>query len=112
MVGRVLQKAVGKDGFDKSRKMTVGFARYSLESGIMKAHNHAEELLYILAAKNSWLRYGATKDDLSDPVPFERGTMIHFPDLEWHVFEFGEDGYVDLIFFYGQVDNIRPEDRD
>lgn len=35
MPGRVIQTAIGKDGFSKSLKMTVGFARYSAESGPM-----------------------------------------------------------------------------
>ena len=34
---------------------------------------------------------------------------LHFPELEWHVFEWDEGGYVDALFIYGQVDNIRPD---
>ena len=110
LLGRDLNKAVGKDGFDASRKMTVGWARYSKKSGVMEPHQHAEELLYILDAKDAWIRFGRAKDELGERVPFIPGTMIHFPEMEWHVFEYTEDGYADLIFFYGQVDNIRPED--
>jgi hypothetical protein len=110
LVGRNLQKAVGKDSHDPSGKMTVGWARYSKKSGIMEPHQHAEELLYILDAKDAWIRFGPDKDKLGERVPFVPGTMIHFPEMEWHVFEYAEDGFADLIFFYGQVDNIRPED--
>ena len=110
LLGRDLQKSVGKDSLDPSRKMTVGWARYSMKSGVMEPHQHAEELLYILDAKDAWIRFGPAKEKLSERVPFVPGTMIHFPEMEWHVFEYAQDGFADLIFFYGQVDNIRPED--
>jgi hypothetical protein len=111
LLGRDLNKAIGKECFDASRKMTVGWAHYSKKSGVMEPHQHAEELLYILDAKNAWIRFGPAKDKLGERVAFVPGTMIHFPEMEWHVFEYAEDGYADLIFFYGQVDNIRPEDN-
>jgi hypothetical protein len=30
--------------------------------------------------------------------------ILHFAELEWD-----EDGYIDALFIYGQVDNIRPD---
>jgi hypothetical protein len=36
--------------------------------------------------------------------------ILHIPPLEWHVFEYDKGGYLDLVFIYGQVDQIRPED--
>ena len=42
--GRIIQKAVGKDAFQKSNKMTLGFARYSKESGPMATHHHADKI--------------------------------------------------------------------
>lgn len=108
--GRRIQKAVGKDGLFDSSKMTVGFARYSVESGAMEPHQHAEEVCYILSAHKGWVRYGPTPDHLGEPVALETGMLLHNPPLEWHVFEYGEGGHVDIIFVYGQVDNIRPEE--
>ena len=108
--GRIIQTAVGKDGFAKSGKMTVGFAHYSAESGPMEPHNHAEEVVYVVDAKDGWVRYGTEKDKLGDPVPLESGMVLHNPPLEWHVFEYEAGGHVDIIFFYGQVENIRPEE--
>lgn len=108
--GRVLQKAVGKDGPCLSRRMTVGFARYSAESGPMEPHHHAEETLYIIDAKDGWIRYGEGKDRLGEKIPLQAGMMLHFAELEWHVFGWEGDGYVDAVFIYGQVDGIRPED--
>jgi len=101
--GRVIQTAVGKDGFSRSQKMTVGFAHYSAESGPMEPHHHAEEVIYVVGS-------GPDKDELGNPVPLEAGMLLHIPPLEWHVFEYGKGGYLDLVFIYGQVDQIRPED--
>lgn len=76
----------------------------------MEPHQHAEEVVYIVDAKDGWIRYGAEKDRLGDPVRLEAGMILHNPALEWHVFEYAEGGYVDIIFIYGQVDRIRPEE--
>jgi len=35
---------------------------------------------------------------------------LHFPPLEWYVFEFESGGHVVIVFFYRQVDNMRPEE--
>ncbi len=108
--GRIIQKAVGKDGASVSGKMTMGFGHYSTQSGPMEPHHHAEEIVYILNAQNGWVRMGPEKDKLGETVMLEAGMILHIPELEWHVFEYGEGGFVDIIFFYGQVDNIRPEE--
>jgi hypothetical protein len=108
--GRVIQKAVGKDAPSESRKMSMGFAHYSDESGPMEPHHHAEEIVYVLNAKDGWVRIGDAPDKLGDSISLEAGMTLHFPLLEWHVFEFKPGGHVDIIFFYGQVDQIRPEE--
>lgn len=109
--GRVIQKAVGKDSASESAKMTMGFANYSQASGLMETHHHAEEIVYILSAQDGWVCYGPAKDDLPERVDLEPGMTLNIPELLWHVFEFSEGGHVDIIFFYGQVDNIRPEEK-
>ncbi len=108
--GRIIQKAVGKGAASPSQKMTVGFARYSAESGPMEPHHHAEETVYIIDARDGWLRYGPAKDRLDKKVTLEAGMVLHAPELEWHVFEYAEGGFVDIVFIYGQVENIRPEE--
>ena len=108
--GRTIQKVVGKDGPSVSSKMTMGFAHYSAESGPMDPHQHAEEIVYILNAKDGYLRYGPSQVDLPEKLKLRAGMTLHVPELEWHVFEYGEGGFVDIIFIYGQVDNIRPEE--
>jgi hypothetical protein len=112
LIGRIIQKAVGKDGFDRSSKMTIGFGHYANEYGRMEPHRHAEEVLYIIDASKGWFRIGPARDTLGERIPFIPGTLVHFNEMEWHTFEFDDDGFVDLIFIYGQVDNIRPEDKD
>jgi hypothetical protein len=108
--GRIIQKAVGKDGFSTSTRMTMGFATYSEESGPMAPHHHAEEIIFVVGAKDAWVRYGESEDKLTTRVDLEEGMTLHFPTLEWHVFKFADGGFLDVVFFYGQVDQIRPED--
>jgi len=110
LVGRVLQKAIGKGSASESRKMTVAFAHYSADSGPMEPHQHAEETVYIIDAKDGWIRKGPSKTDLPEKVMVRAGTILHFDELEWHVFEYGGGGFIDALCIYGQVDNIRPEE--
>ena len=108
--GRAIQKAVGKDSFSSSVKMTMGFSNYSAASGPMEPHQHAEEIVYILKSEQGWIRQGPAADKLGERLMLKEGMTCHIPELEWHVFEFDEGGSIDIIYFYGQVDNIRPED--
>ena len=109
--GRIIQKAVGKDGESTSKKMTVGFAHYSVASGPMEPHHHAEETVYIIDTHGGRIRFGSKKDQLGDPIPLKPGIILHIPELEWHVFEYNKGGYVDIIFIYGQTVNIRSEEK-
>ena len=106
---RVLQNAVGVDASIPSSKMSVGFARYSAESGPMEPHRHAEETVIVLESVSGRVRYGSAPDNLEHHVKLEKDMVLHFDELEWHVFEYEEGGEIEIIFIYGQVDNIRPE---
>ena len=108
--GRIIQKAVGKDAYSRSGKMTMGFASYCAEAGETEPHRHAEEIVYVVSADKGFVRYGASQDDMTTITPLETGMTLHIPELQWHVFEYGEGGHVDIIFFYGQTENIRPEE--
>ena len=108
--GRMIQKAVGKDAYSQSGKMTMGFALYSEQSGPMDPHHHAEEIVHILSSKDGWVRFGESPDKLGQPTLLEPGMTLHFPALEWHVFEFKTGGCIEIIYIYGQIDNIRPEE--
>lgn len=106
--GRVIQLMVGQeDAASASNVMTMGFAHYSEESGPMDPHRHAEEIVYVLSAQDGYVRYGGygeQPDELGDRISLAAGTILHIPELEWHVFEFDEGGHVDIIFFYSQAD--------
>ncbi len=111
--GRVIQNAVGssKRGYPvPSAKMTICFAHYSAESGPMEPHNHAEETVVVLSATDSFVKWGGSKEDLPHKQMLNAGDVMHFPELEWHVFGYNEGGSLDALCIYGQVDNIRPEE--
>ena len=108
--GRIIQRAVGRNSASESAKMTVSFARYSAESGPMEPHQHAEETVYIIDARDGWVRKGPSKDCLNEKAMLGKDNVLHFDELEWHVFEYGPGGFIDALCIYGQVDNIRPED--
>ena len=108
--GRIIENAVGGNGPIMSKKMTVGFATYCEKVGAMQPHHHAEETIYVVSSDRGWTRYGDTPDNLLYKQPLEAGMILHFDELEWHVFEYEPGGSVQIIFIYGQVDNIRPEE--
>lgn len=110
--GRGLRRFVGRGSAIASEEMTVGTALYADEFGPMEPHNHAEETVYVLEADRAWVRWGPSDDDLPNRIDLEAGVVINTPALEWHVFEWEPGGHVELLFIYGQVDNIRPEDME
>ena len=85
--GRIIQKAIGKDAFSKSARMTMGFATYSEQSGPMAPHHHAEETIYVISASDAWVCYGPEENALNTRVDLKAGMTLHFPPLEWHVFQ-------------------------
>lgn len=108
--GRGVRTAVGKDGPAKSGRMTLGWTRYSAEFGPMEPHHHAEETVVVTAADRAYMRFGPEKDRLGERIPLEPDMAVHFPPLEWHVFEYDQGGFLEIMYFYGQVDNLRPEE--
>lgn len=109
--GRGIIRAVGKDSFFSSESMTVGYALYSEEYGEMEAHAHAEETVIITKTKNGWVSWGESKEKLSNKIRLEEGMILHIPANEWHVFNYDEGGFVEIIFIYSGTDNLRPEDN-
>ena len=75
----------------------------------MTPHRHAEETVLILDAREGTVRFGPSPDRLDQTAGLEPGTVLHIPDMEWHVFEYAPGGHVDIAFYYAQVDNIRSE---
>lgn len=110
LVGRILQRVIGKGAASESGKMTIAYCRYSAESGRMEPHRHAEETVVITECENGWVRRGPSAENLPEKVMLSKGTVLHFEEMEWHVFEHGDGGFIEALCIYGQVDNIRPED--
>lgn len=111
--GRKVRTCVGKNAKSPSEKMTYGYTTYSPDCGPMEPHHHAEEIAYICDTKNGYVRFGPEKDNLGEQIYLKPGETLHFPELEWHVFGYdGEDGFIDILFFYAQTTNIRPEEKD
>ncbi len=110
--GRGIRRFVGRDSALDSEEMTVGTALYADEFGPMAPHNHAEETIFVLEAERAWVRWGPTADDLPNRIDLEPGVVVNTPAMEWHVFEWEPGGHIELLFVYGQVDDIRPEDME
>lgn len=64
----------------------------------------------MVSSDRGWVRYGGRPEALQRKLALEAGMVLHFDALEWHVFEYDEGGSVEIVFIYGQVDNIRPEE--
>jgi len=107
---RIIYKGIGREGPIISGKMTVGFGDYSSDIGTMEAHQHAEETVYIVSAEKAYIRRGESKDTLEKQIPLKMGMLVHFDEMEWHVFDCDQGGHVTILFIYGQVDKIRPEE--
>jgi len=110
--GRAVQRIVGKSSSLGSQEMTVGTARYGDEYGPMEPHHHAEETIVVLEADLTWVRWGPSSDDLPNRIDLVPGLVINTPAWEWHVFEWLPGGHAEILFVYGQVDDIRPEDAE
>ncbi len=108
--GRIVQNAVGHNSALTSEKMTVSFCRYSAESGPMEPHNHAEESVVVLDCCKAYVLWGDDPEHLTHRQELHVGDLMHFPELEWHVFRYEEGGFLDALCIYGQVTNIRPEE--
>jgi len=109
--GRGLQKAIGKDSVFASDSMSVGYAIYSEEYGVMEPHAHAEETIIVTKSKNGWISWGDDASELTHKVELKEGMIMHIPQNLWHVFTYDKGGYVEIIFIYGTSDNIRPEEK-
>ena len=66
--------------------------------------------MFVIRSDRGYFRHGVAADKLSGRIALRPGMLIHFDPLEWHVFEYDEGGRVEILFIYGQVDNIRPEE--
>lgn len=109
--GRGLLRIIGKNSCFDSSVMSVGYALYSEEYGVMEPHNHAEETVIITRVKDGYVSWGEHANNLTHSLKLEAGMVLHIPEKEWHVFTYDQGGYVEIIFIYGNSENLRPEDK-
>jgi len=98
--GRAVQRAIGREASSRSELMSVGFARFSAEYGVMQPHRHGEEAMYVLDARDGWIEWGPAEDRLDGRCDLHAGMVLHVRPDEWHVFRHGEGGFVDIVFFF------------
>lgn len=111
LAGRGLLRVIGKQSHFDSDKMSVGYAIYSQVYGLMEPHAHAEETVIITSVKEGSFSWGKTKDDLYNSIKLEEGMILHIPQDEWHVFNYERDGFIEIIFIYGETSNLRADDN-
>ncbi|MDD3663080.1 MAG: hypothetical protein PHT84_04405 [Candidatus Pacebacteria bacterium] len=103
MPGRTTNAAFGKEGVAKiaTTDCFVGYATFSPKYGKMKPHYHENEIMYVVDAKDAFVRYGDAPDRMHSRDALKKGDIIRAREGEWHLFEFeSEDGFLDLIPFF------------
>ena len=103
MLGRTTNAAFGKEGVAKiaTTDCFVGYATFSPKYGKMKPHYHEDEIMYVVDAKNAFVRYGDAQDHMINVDALQKGDIIRARNGEWHIFEFdGEDGFLELVPFF------------
>lgn len=102
--GRGIQLVTGAaNAASPSAAMTWGFAHYDAIYGPMSPHHHAEEVVFVLEADRAYVRHGGfgeQPDALGERIPLEKDMIMHFPENEWHVFEYDEGGHMIISFAY------------
>jgi hypothetical protein len=98
--GRVVQRAIGLAGRSPSELLSFGFARFSAAAGVMEPHCHGEEAMFVLDARDGWVEFGPSADELTGRCDLSAGTVLHVQPDEWHVFRHADDGFVDILFVF------------
>ena len=89
---------------------SCGFCHFSLENGTMIAHKHEREIMYVVDAKGTTVRFGPESDKMTGSVRAEAGMIMRAADGEWHVFEMDDkDSYMDIIWFFDVPQNHATE---
>lgn len=80
---------------------TVGYATYAQKLGGGRYHSHEEEIIYVVASKDAYIVWydGETQ---KNKVALRPGQLLRSEKDEKHGFMFdSEEGFVDILFFYG-----------
>jgi hypothetical protein len=99
--GRKVSLIIGKNAILGSDDALCGFATFAPKYGTMESHYHENEYMYVISAKDAVVRYGKTKDSMTNCDELEAGDIIRPVDGEWHRFDFTSDeGYVEFLNFF------------
>lgn len=101
--GRILNKVFGNGkAAVETDDMTVIFARFAPEYGVMESHYHETEYMYVIDARDAVVSYGDTLDELSERKrTLKKGDILRPHNGEWHRFDFtSQDGFVDFLNFF------------
>jgi len=92
--GRLIQRVFGKNS-----ACEIDNAKY----GKMYCHFHEDEIIYVLDAKDAYVKYGELQDNMPNRKELQAGDVLRFRNGECHVFKFtSKDGYLDIIFYFSQ----------
>ena len=107
---RTIYAAIERDGVLSSDNIMMGCARFDKNLGDMIPHSHAEEGMYIIDCAKAYARFGDSAETLGERIPLEAGMIMWAPEGEWHVFEFDDGGFLDIVFCLpSEKDFVRPE---
>lgn len=104
-LGRTIWRAVGAEAaLDDS--ISVGFTHFSRKNGIMKAHKHEREIIYVLDSKGATARFGSESDRLKNATVLRPGDLLRFQQDEWHIFDLADEtSYLDILWIFSVPKN-------
>lgn len=103
MQGRTTSIAIGAEGFAAigTDDAFAGYATFAPKYGVMKPHYHENEIMYIVEAKDAFVRFGDSPDNMVKRYELHAGEIIRARNGEWHIFEFSDEtGFLDIIPFF------------
>lgn len=104
-LGRTIWRAVGINA-PLEDEISVGFTRFSLKDGAMKAHKHEREVIYVIDACGASARFGSDPTQLGNSTQLRNGDLLRFPEGEWHIFDLqDENAYLDILWVFSVPQN-------
>lgn len=104
--GRTVYAVFEEAGKLCSENLVMGFARFD---SAMDPHQHVEECMYVVDCYQAYARCGESKDTLGERHAIQPGMFMWADQDEWHVFEFEDGGFMDIIFCLPRQSFVRPE---
>lgn len=101
MLGRKTNVIMGLNGIIRADDAMAAYATFSPKYGRMESHCHDNEYMYVINAKDAIVKYGNSKDTMTNIETLQAGDIIRPVKGEWHRFDFlSDDGFVDFLNFF------------